>query len=339
MARYGELNDALDPLSFSGPSLSQRQQPGWEEWCITQDSVLRWIKGTSLVSGKEMWVPAQLVYKPYNYEEEPTIRLPITSGAAASLSQEETIFHGIAELVEREAFLVTYLNRLTPPRVNLKASAKSLKDLALLYPKYHLILDVYALPTDAPLAVMLAVITDSTGKGPAISVGTKTHFDPIQAVSGAVLEAHHTRIAIRQQMAKGVILPRNADEIRRPTDHAFFWIPTSRIKDLDFLNGGIEIELNHPEERINVVLALQNLKQFFKAKRFEFIWVDLTLPMFKNLGIFAGKAVAPKLHPLFIDERYPYYGGKRLYELPVELGYLKSPRTEEELNRIPNPFP
>lgn len=339
LARFSDLNHAVDPTSFAGPSPRQRSR--WERWGITKDSQFRWTKGKSLLSGKQVWVPAQVVYVPYHYKrEEPIITLPITTGAAAGLSLEETMVRGISESIEREAFMVTYLNRLSPPLIDLANSGQKLKNLAEYFKRYRLGLKVYTLPTDAPISVMLAIIIDDTDIGPAISVGMSAHPSAGEATRKAILEAQYVRVNTRRQMDQGASLPRNAREVRTPHDHALFWSSQSCIRKLDFLLTSKKTFVVKKEEENSPISAfLQNLLEFFREKNMEVVWVDLTLPAFRKYNMYIGKAIIPQLHPLFLDERYPYYGGERLYNLPVELGHLKKPLTEKELNHVPHPFP
>jgi ribosomal protein S12 methylthiotransferase accessory factor len=56
------------------------------------------------------------------------------------------------------------------------------------------------------------------------------------------------------------------------------------------------------------------------------------------MGFRVVKVVIPNLHPLYLDEKHPYLGGKRLYDVPVKLGFLKNPRKEDEFNKISHPF-
>jgi ribosomal protein S12 methylthiotransferase accessory factor len=48
--------------------------------------------------------------------------------------------------------------------------------------------------------------------------------------------------------------------------------------------------------------------------------------------------IIPELQPMHLDERHPYLGGERLYQMPVTLGYKDRPSREEELNPFPHPF-
>jgi ribosomal protein S12 methylthiotransferase accessory factor len=113
----------------------------------------------------------------------------------------------------------------------------------------------------------------------------------------------------------------------------------SRASGLDFLQGSKEIIVEARQTPVHLTQRLETVLQFFRKKQWEVAWVDLTLPSMKRRGPFLGKAVVPALQQIFFDERFPFLGGKRLYDLPVALGYLEHPRQFVELNRIPHPFP
>ncbi len=104
---------ALSPLSFAGISPSQRQaNPRLK---IDEKSVFRWVEGFSLYDKKKVFIPAQLVYVGYKYHpQEPMIREQISTGAAAADSFKGALYKGICEAVERDAFMITYFNKLSP---------------------------------------------------------------------------------------------------------------------------------------------------------------------------------------------------------------------------------
>lgn len=64
---------------------------------------------------------------------------------------------------------------------------------------------------------------------------------------------------------------------------------------------------------------------------------DLTTPDINQCGFYCIRIVVPQL--LLMSGAYPFYhlGSKRLYEVPKEMG-LK-PKTFENLNKYPHPFP
>ena len=332
-AKFQDLKNAIDPRSFAGPSEKQRISNGWERWNIQDDSIFHWIAGKSLISGKKIFLPAQTAYFVYPYlADEQIILLPISTGAAAGLSENQAQLSGMCEVVERDAFMITYLNRLSPLQINMEESGETLKVFYEKFKKFRLDLSIYALPTDAPLWVMLAVITDTTGIGPAITVGAKAHPSALEAATSAALEAYYVRISARTTFKPDAGVERDYTKIKSPDDHAAFWANTSMVSGLDFLKNGKTIIL--PNEK-----KPEKLLDFFRRKNYEVAWVDLTSPDLKERGMYVGKAIIPTLQPLFMDESHPYYGGGRLSALPVELGYLKVAHSEGSFNKTPHPFP
>jgi YcaO cyclodehydratase, ATP-ad Mg2+-binding len=82
--------------------------------------------------------------------------------------------------------------------------------------------------------------------------------------------------------------------------------------------------------------AIESLVSRLAARSYE---VDLTTPDIASLGLRVVKVLIPELQPLHGVRRYPFLGGKRLYEVPVAMGYRSTAPTEAELNPYPHPFP
>ena len=340
----GSPEHAIDLSTLSGPSDAERSQRGWEQWCFTADSRFCWTPGIAVPSGNPVWIPAQLVYirRPHQYApQEPIIRLPSTNGAAAGSSPASAMKHAIAEIVEREAFMVTYLHRLAPPRIDLRDGTPLLKELSERFAASNLELHVYLLPTDAPLSVALAVILSPEHRIPAVTVGAKACWSPEQAVAGAILEANHTRIALQNEIdPRALDRSMTADTIQYPKDHARYWARPSMRSGLDFLENGPLINFGDlPQRHNNDETWLREFFAFAATEHLDVFWADLTPEPFKNRHLYVGKAIIPQMHPLHIDERFPYLGGKRLFALPGKLGYRTNPMQQEDLNVIPHPFP
>jgi hypothetical protein len=66
-------------------------------------------------------------------------------------------------------------------------------------------------------------------------------------------------------------------------------------------------------------------------------FVDITLPKFRKLGYYVVKVIIPQLTPFYLNEKVPYFGGTRLYQVPKVIG-LQKKVTGRPLNLIP-PIP
>jgi ribosomal protein S12 methylthiotransferase accessory factor len=86
---------------------------------------------------------------------------------------------------------------------------------------------------------------------------------------------------------------------------------------------------------------VENLKlclDIFRKKKMDVIVVDCTSVDVANTGLYVVKMIIPGMQPIDFGMRNQRLGGKRLYTVPLELGYSRRPTREEELNMIPHFF-
>lgn len=300
---------------------------------------LLWIKSHSLFDNKRYLVPAQLVFVPYTFvKNEPILRLPITTGAASGTSSYGALYRAICECVERDAFMIFYLNKLSAPRVKIRDN-KALLAIENYLKRYLLELHLFEITTDIAIPTMLAVVVDKTGKGPAISVGAKTSLKSFKAAVGAIEEALHTRLWVKGEMFKKHNL--KAIEAKRHQiitfrERGLFWSSLSRIDDLAFLlkssskTEATSTNKERKDSQMNFNSALKKLREC----NLNGFYVDVTTPGLAKLGFKAVKVIIPKLQPLYLHENMRYWTGERLSTVPKKLGYKKT----DKLNEIPHPF-
>lgn len=301
---------------------------------------LHWVEGKSLTSKKEILVPAQLIYAPYLHQDsEPLIRFSISTGAAAGETLNDALYRGICEIIERDAFMIVYLNKVPSPQINLSSIGdRNIKQIINTLKRYKLEPIVLDLTTDLKIPVFAAITLDKTGLGPAVSVGLKAGFDIKETIVGAVEESLMMRSWIRDKFIYTNPKYKRGKEVITIEDRAHFWFPVSSIKYLDFWLK------NENFKKINMKMAdvpadkLEEALKLLKMNRMETIYLDITDKEIKRYGFVVVKVIIPQLHPLYLDERYPYLGGDRLYNMPVKMGILEKPNKKNQLNKIPHPF-
>lgn len=332
----------LDPFQVTPFSPNQLKKRSFRKFKYNNHSRFNWIQGISIAQKKNLLVPAQLVCFNYAYlKGESTILLPISTGTAAGISIQSAVYRGICEIIERDAFMIAYLNKIPSPRLNLDSiHNKIISNILNIFKRYRLTLVVSDVTTDIPIPAFVAIILDKTGFGPAVSVGLKAGFDIEETIIGAIEESVMTRSWIRDKYIYTNPNYKRQNIISSIQDRAHFWFPVETIKYLDFWihskSKNIEKiapnDLNSREDRLNKAVKL------LKTKHMDVIYVDITYDKIKRYDFAVVKVIIPQLHPLYLDERYPYLGGNRLYEAPVKMGFFKKPKNEEELNKTPHPF-
>jgi thioglycine synthase len=107
-ASYNELSDkAVDPLLFNLGNSS-----------FTPSSKIDWVRGYSLSRKIPVLIPANLVYLPYQAENnEKHIVLADSNGLASGNNIEEAILHALLEVIERDQLNISEYNRLPFKRI------------------------------------------------------------------------------------------------------------------------------------------------------------------------------------------------------------------------------
>lgn len=161
------------------------------------DQPLAWVAATTFW-GLEVMVPAHDVLCPFVPPVGAT-NPPIwrSAGLASGTHVTEAVFHGLLELIERDAVAVAELGRVGTS-VDLATSGSPW--IAALLPALRgagLDLEVKQIPALGGTSAFLASLDDSRSGNPMRLVsGHAAHIDPYLALEGAVLEALQARVAI-----------------------------------------------------------------------------------------------------------------------------------------------
>ncbi|MCW9054903.1 MAG: YcaO-like family protein [Candidatus Pacebacteria bacterium] len=349
-ASYEEMPErTLDIFSVVGFSNEQRADNKFIQF--TEKTPLRWVPSTSLISNKKIYCPAQFssayymgfVQTPFLKDEksrrdEPMLRWCVSTGLATGASTEDALVSGILEIIERDAFMISYLNKLTPPQVDLEELALRDKEVSLIlksFKRHNLEAYVLELPTDFPVAVYCTVIKDKSGVGPSIAVGASADFDKKTCLLDSMSEALSVRVSVRS------LSKRHSNKIKNMNQDGrlIHWAQKEQLEKLNFFLGGEKKKCAFTTNKTGRVRhgkeELKELIHSFKKNGQELCYVDLTTKETRGAGFFTVNVIAPEMQPLHLNEFVPYLSGKRLREVPEKLGYTSA----ETLNTEPHPFP
>lgn len=330
----------LDPTRVISFSEQQLKNKHFNKFIIKDASIFRWVHGYSLFLKKKILVPAQLVFTSYQpIKNEPWILLPISTGAATGITLEGGLYRGICEIIERDAFMISYLNKLPSPLIDLQSiKNKVIANILSILNRYRLEVFVVDITSDLQIPAFASLLLDRTGLGPAVSVGLKAGLNEEETIIGAIEESLMVRSWIRDIFMYTETKMKIPNTIETVEDRACFWFKPESIEYLDFwLKHGRRKKLESRK-------ALDEHNEFHQAitllkkAGIDIFYVDITQPKMKKFGFTVVKVIIPQLHPFYLEEKYPYLGGNRLYDVSVKLGFQSSPHHENQLNKIPHPF-
>ena len=297
--RPADVAGCVDPLGFRAHSRSQF--PDFAEFeSQVADCDFRWWPATALKAGKQVLLPAQLVFLSNIVNDEVIVRREqITTGAALGPTGTDLAFaSGLFEAVERDATMAAYLTRTSPPRI--VGLDPGLQEAVDYFHRYHLEAHFLDVTTDLGIPSVVAVTVDKTGLGPAINIGTAASLTYEEAILSALYESIQTRNPGRLfRDPSSDPSPNNTgpSTIEQRFDE---WYPVERIADLAFW-----LETPHTVGYDEVASRSKTLEQAKKAildRGFNIYVADVTLPELKEAGFEVLRVLVPEFLPLYLTE-------------------------------------
>ena len=341
-------SDALtiDPVAFPGISPEIRRAEGYpnHRLAFSQKDKFRFVRGYSVTDEKLIWIPLQLVsFRHHQDFEEPLLRSIVSSGAATHITKEKALLGGILELIERDAFMISWLNELSPEYLELDENDSELKEVVSLFKRYRIEYHAVRLSTDfAGVHVVVGIAIDRSGVGPAVCIGASAKFDLKEAILAAFTEMAASRYFIRMayETAKKEKIDLNfpnRKEIGRD-ERLLYWCVPERIPKIDFFLKGVR----HPFREYAKSSTLSTKQQLialieqFREKKLELAYVETTPPSArKELGLTTLFITAPQLQPLFLKEYPKHTWGERLFSVPKKLGLSPRQKAFTEIHPFP----
>lgn len=268
-------------------------------------SLLHWVPAWSLTQQEKVWLPFTHCFANTPYVQDEQYARWNSNGCSAGNTLEEAVLQGFYELVERDATAVWWYNKIARPEVKLEElPAEHLQRIqdTLGTAWNYWVLDI---SHDFEIPVMAGISQHkTTGK---FCLGFGCHLNPEIACYRALTELCQL-VAIRSQHAA----PFDFDRISPEN----FLLPQGKKSLTDFA---------FQEDPViqNDLLTCQNQAQKLGL---EVLAMDYSRP---DLPIKTAKVIIPGLCHI-----WPQLGTKRLYEVPVKLGWADDATKEQELNQL-----
>lgn len=344
LATASELGPAaVEPERFSLFSEAQYAEESFPFRPFTSDTEVRWVRGHSIPDGAEAYLPLQLAYIWRGVElaaGETPIAPASSSGMAAGATEQDAILHGLHELIERDAVMLTWANRLALPLLDWSTDADLVEhDLAHFASSGigYKVIDLSAF-CDVPTA--LAVNRDAaTG----FCSGAASAPTMRQAWDKALRECFQVRTALKWDLLEEPhpSFEQDFSDIQGFVDHVRFYSSSEHQVHTDFLTSSEQVRRIHEVpglEEDDPAARLEAIARRVAVRDISAYWVDIAPPDVREAGLHAVHVISPDLLPINDAHRYRFLGGRRLHEAAFELGLRDAPLSPDELNPYPHPF-
>ncbi len=328
------------PEQFTAPSFSYRP--------FTPEVSVGWAAGTSLVTGQRRLVPAGMVYVPYRHlrdGRDECVVQPISTGLACGQSFTDAALSGLCEVVERDAFTITWQAMVSWPRVRPGTLPDVGRDLVRRFSDVDLDVEIVNITNDLGVPALMTLALGHRDTSPAVTVAAAADPSPETALVKSLEELAHTRKFARQCLDYLPAVPSEPaaghPEVRDQRHHLRFHCPREARSHSAFAYAArdrVDLADLEPCAATGGEAGLRAVVERVAARGYDVIAFDLTTADVGALGLTVVRVVVPGLHPLHMGHQNRALGGDRLYEVPQAFGHRGLRRGEPD-NPFPHPFP
>ena len=328
---YAQLeSSAIHPNELIHYSTAQYQQReawnsqhgnfSWVAEPFDRDREIDWTPVWSLTRQEFKYLPTAYCYYRYPQADNHKFCSGDSNGNAAGNSIEEAIVQGFMELVERDCVALWWYNRIQRPVVDLDSFEEPyLQVLRDYYHSQNYQLWVLDITNDFNIPSLVAIVRRDDHPLESISLGFGTHFDPKIAVLRAVTEVNQT-MAMFARYSTGKEL--DDPDLKRWYKEATlanqpYLAPDRSLKPKVYTDYSNYDSSDLKQDVLTCVKIAANLG-------LETLVLDQTRP---DIGVNVVKVIVPGLRHF-----WSRFAPGRLYDVPVKMGWLPKPLTEEQLN-------
>ena len=303
-----------------------------------EDIELYWDKCIDLTSGKEIYVPAAFIYLPWTIEKK-WITVGTSTGLAAHTNYFKAMLTALYELIERDSFVITWHQQIFSHKIIIDNHIQDY--ITQKFPaeyEWHF----FDITYDIKIPTIFGLCFGEAEYGKFVAVGTACRGTISEALRKVILEISQTVSYFRYLLGekKNWMPSDDFNQILNFEDHSIFYIKRPEYQNV--MNvwreaiPSLQIDFQERDE-MPIKERIKNIINLLKEKGYNVLLRDVTTPDVNQVGFFSLRVIVPQL--LQMGGAYPFYflGGKRLYEVPTEMGHYS--RNYDELNKFPHPFP
>lgn len=326
----------------------QFDDPNFDYSPFTGDVEMHWSPMEDLASGKEVWVPSQMLYLyPTDpHHERSAVGYATSNGLAFHSTPAEAILGGLYELIERDAFMITWHSKLSMPLIDIDSHSELSKFMGRYVAPSGVDVHLVDLSQISNIPSVLAVAINRHTEHAPVALGAAAGPSLLAAAKDAAIECLQTRNWVKAEQRDGNALDPDthdlADEIRSFDDHIRFYANSKALDRVNFLisseertdvSTGPDFAGDTPNEEIRRLVSALN------AQGIDAFVADLTsLDVMEARGA-VFKVFSPQMQMLDVGFHRRFLGCERLRTRARELGFRSADMSYEDFNPLPHPFP
>jgi len=317
------------PDEFALYSSQQYERTAFPYVPFTPLTPIRWIDTVNPRTGETWYVPASMVFIPYTPQTkqgEQSIAQSISTGLACHGSWEEAANSAIAEVIERDAFMITWQAKLSPPSIQHSTLSAKNQDLIDRFVRAGYSVTILNITMDHGIPTILSVLRNTNSEMPAMIFAASANLNPDLAIESSLEELAHTRrMASFLKSSRPPLIPSSDYEnIADQSSHVHLFCDQKNFPLAQFIFDSeqtIDFSEIHNPSTGNPKKDFPIYLERIEAIDHQVLIKDVTTPDVEDLGLKVVRAIIPGFHPLFMGHALRALGGRRLWEVPQKMGW------------------
>jgi ribosomal protein S12 methylthiotransferase accessory factor len=304
--------DFLAPAELALYSEAQYRESEFPYAPLDPATPIAWARGFWLDTRAPVHVPALVTYMNWPAPREAYFCEVTSNGLAAGPTLEDAALGAALELVERDAFMISWLARRPGKRVLLDASIDAgAREASRQLEERGVRVELYLLDVGLGIPTVVCAGYGDGDRWPGATLSLAAHLSPRKAVEKALLEQGHIgpflqRLVVDEKRA----IPDRPEDVRTLEDHALYYVPKDRAGRLAFLGAGGTVsaaDMKEPEE-----VSIATLVRRTAAAGLRVAIVDVTSPDLANTPFRVARAVGAGFQQIHFGHRVARLGNPRL---------------------------
>lgn len=300
-ASLDELQDeALDPQKLCLYADPYYDLPSFPYCRFQSSQSIHWTSGSWLHTGKPVRVPALPVFSKLVVPDEERFCQVTSNGLAAGADLNDAALRATLELIERDAFMLTWYCRLPGQELDVDGSLDPGTESVLeMVRQQGARISFYLLNAGIHVPTVLCIARGNGKTWPGATLGLGCHLNLQTAVRKAVMELGQTGPEFCRAMISGdEPIPQSPSDVQTFRQHGLFYLSAERKRAFDFLHDGdkppIRVrDLSRPEE-----MSLALLAERLQSAGVRVAIVDLTTAALYDSGFSVVRALGENMQQI-----------------------------------------
>ncbi|WP_437990057.1 TOMM precursor leader peptide-binding protein [Sorangium sp. So ce145] len=308
----GMAGDFIAPEQLCLYDEEQYARPGFPFVRVDKAAPIDWALGRWMDTGAPVHVPALPTYFNYCGGHDAHFCQVTSNGLAAGATLEDASMGAALELIERDAFMISWLARRPARRILPDDSVDpEVHEIARQLEERGARIELYLLDGGVSVPVVMCVGYGDGKRWPGAVVSISAHLSPLTAITKAILEQGQIcHYVFRLMTGEAVAIPERPEDVLTLEDHAVYYLPPSRAEAFAFLREGGTVtaaELEEPED-----VSPSELTRRVQSAGLRIAIVDVTSPDLAATPFRVARAVGPYFQQIHFGHQLAQLGNPRL---------------------------